>query len=126
MLGVAGLVQLAWWLRGDRAFAASGSTLGTATGLGDRGEVRSFAPPHTAPNYLMREFVFVIGRKHALKLRVIAVFLMVILPIGLLMTPFSHVLAVLAVLSHIAGVAVSRWLFFAQAEHVVGLYYGLR
>ena len=126
LLGVAGLVQLAWWLRGDRAFAASGSTLGTATGLGDRGEVRSFAPPHTAPNYLMREFVFVIGRKHALKLRVIAVFLMVILPIGLLMTPFSHVLAVLAVLSHIAGVAVSRWLFVAQAEHVVGLYYGLR
>ena len=26
----------------------------------------------------------------------------------------------------IAGVFVSRWLFFAQAEHVVGLYYGMR
>jgi len=30
------------------------------------------------------------------------------------------------VIAHIAGVFVSRWLFFAQAEHVVGLYYGKR
>jgi len=29
-------------------------------------------------------------------------------------------------LTHVAGVLVSRWLFFAQAEHVVGLYYGKR
>ncbi|MGR3837594.1 MAG: dibenzothiophene desulfurase, partial [Cognatishimia sp.] len=32
----------------------------------------------------------------------------------------------LGVLSHIAGVAASRWLFFAEAEHTVGLYYGMR
>jgi len=30
------------------------------------------------------------------------------------------------VASHIAGVLASRWLFFAEAEHVVGLYYGKR
>ena len=34
--------------------------------------------------------------------------------------------ALIAVLAHIAGVAVSRWLFFAEAEHVVGIYYGKR
>ena len=28
--------------------------------------------------------------------------------------------------SHLAGVLASRWLFFAEAEHVVGLYYGRR
>ena len=45
--------------------------------------------------------------------------------------PFSglmlkHLMAGLAVLLHIAGVACLRWLFFAEAEHVVGLYYGKR
>ena len=36
----------------------------------------------------------------------------------------SHILALFAVISHIVGVLALRWLFFAQAEHVVGLYYG--
>jgi DMSO reductase anchor subunit len=42
------------------------------------------------------------------------------------MLPFSHIFALLAVLSHVAGVLTARWLFFAEAEHVVGLYYGKR
>ncbi|MEL6236477.1 MAG: dibenzothiophene desulfurase, partial [Pseudomonadota bacterium] len=29
----------------------------------------------------------------------------------------------LACISHLAGVAAGRWLFFAEAEHTVGLYY---
>ena len=29
-------------------------------------------------------------------------------------------------LKSLMGVAVVRWLFFAEAEHVVGLYYGVR
>jgi DMSO reductase anchor subunit len=70
--------------------------------------------------------VHVIGRKHAQKLRIIALALAVALPIALLSLPFSHVFAGLAVLSHIAGVLTARWLFFAEAEHVVGLYYGKR
>ncbi|MGX9352707.1 dimethyl sulfoxide reductase anchor subunit family protein [Shimia sp. W99] len=126
LLLLAGLVQLAWWMRGDRAFAQSGTDLGTATGLGNRGTVRSLAPPHTSPNYLMREFIFVIGRKHAQKLRVIGFALMIVLPVLLLSLSFSHWLAALAVLCHIAGVAICRWLFFAEAEHTVGLYYGMR
>jgi DMSO reductase anchor subunit len=123
---VAGLVQIIWWVQGDKAFDARGTTLGTATGLGDRGTVRSMAHPHTSPNYLMQEFMHQIGRKHAQKLRVISLILMVILPVILLLLPFSHFMALIAVASHIAGVAVSRWLFFAEAEHVVGLYYGMR
>jgi len=30
----------------------------------------------------------------------------------------------LAVLSHLCGVLITRWLFFAEAEHTVSLYYG--
>ncbi|MEE4187622.1 MAG: DmsC/YnfH family molybdoenzyme membrane anchor subunit [Roseobacter sp.] len=126
LLLVAGGVQLLTWTLGDKAFAASGTTLATATGLGDRGAVRAFEPPHTGTNYLLKEFVHEIGRKHAQKLRVISMILMVLLPLTLLLSPFSHILAVLALVSHIAGVLTARWLFFAEAEHVVGLYYGKR
>ncbi|MEM6887539.1 MAG: DmsC/YnfH family molybdoenzyme membrane anchor subunit [Pseudomonadota bacterium] len=126
LLIAAGLVQLLVWLRGDQAWASSGTTIATATGLGDIGKVRAFEPPHTGTNYLLREFVHEIGRKHSQKLRVIALFLMSVIPVILLLLPFSHLLAALAVISHIAGVLTARWLFFAEAEHAVGLYYGKR
>lgn len=126
LLVLAGTVQLAWWLRGDDALGASGTSLATATGLGGIGRVRAFEPPHTGTNYLLREMVYVVGRKHARKLRVIAMGLGFVLPLVLLVLPFSHVLAGLAMVSMLAGMLVSRWLFFAEAEHVVGLYYGKR
>jgi DMSO reductase anchor subunit len=126
LLTLAGTLQLAWWWQGDRAFAASGTTMASATGLGGIGTVRAFEPPHTGPNYLLREMVHVVGRKHAMKLRVIAFVLGYALPIALLLAPFSHIMGLLAVISHVAGILASRWLFFAEAEHVVGLYYGKR
>jgi DMSO reductase anchor subunit len=126
LLLLAALVQLATWSRGDKALAASGTDLASATGLGTIGKVRAFEPPHTGTNYLLREFVHVVGRKHSRKLRIIGVALMAVIPVLLLLLPFSHMLAALAVASHIAGVIVLRWLFFAEAEHVVGLYYGKR
>lgn len=129
LLALAGLTQIAHWIQGDTALTRSGTTIGTATGLGDRGTVRAFEPPHTGSNYLLREFAFEVGRKHALRLRVIGFVLAFALPITLMIFPFSglmlkHLMAGVAVLSHLVGVACTRWLFFAEAEHVVGLYYG--
>jgi DMSO reductase anchor subunit len=126
LLTLAAALQLAYWWQGDRAFAASGTTMASATGLGHIGQVRAFEPPHTGPNYLLREMVHVVGRKHAFKLRVIGFSLGYALPVALLLVPFSHVMGALAVISHIAGILATRWLFFAEAEHVVGLYYGKR
>ena len=126
LIAVAGMIVVLAWIVGDQKFGASGSTLASATGLGDRGAVRAFEPPHTGTNYLLKEFVHVVGRKHASKLRLIGLILMVALPIVLLLLPFSHMLALVAVICHVAGVLVVRWLFFAEAEHVVGLYYGKR
>ena len=126
LLLLAGLIQVATWKKGDKALAESGTNLASATGLGSRGAVRAFEPPHTGTNYLLREFVHEIGRKHAEKLRIISLVLMVVIPVFLLMLPFSHFFALLAVISHVAGVLAARWLFFAEAEHVVGLYYGKR
>lgn len=118
--------QLAWWIRGDGALEKSGTSLASATGLGPIGIPRAFEPPHTGTNYLTREMVFVVGRSHARLLRLVAVLFAFAVPIFMLTLPFSHVWAGVAVVSHIGGVLISRWLFFAEAEHVVGLYYGKR
>lgn len=126
LLSVAAILQIAWWMRGDGALARSGTDLGSATGLGDIGTPRAFEPPHTGTNYLTREFIHVVGRRHAQKLRAIAFMLGYVLPILILGLPLSHAAAALAVVSHLAGILASRWLFFAEAEHVVGLYYGKR
>ena len=122
----AGMVQIAYWIVGDQLLKKSGTTLCTATGLGQSGDVRAFEPPHTGTNYLLREFVHVVGRKHAAKLRIISLILMIGTPILVLSLAFNFMTALIAVTAHISGVFVSRWLFFAQAEHVVGLYYGKR
>ena len=126
LLALAGLLQLLNWMRGDGALGKSGSDIGTATGLGTAAQVRAFEPPHTGTNYLLKEMVYVVGRKHAGRLRILSLLMGIGLPILLLLTPFGHMLATLAIVSHIVGVFASRWLFFAQAEHVVGLYYGKR
>lgn len=126
LLAIAGAAQIAHWVLGDKALANSGTTIATATGLGARGAVRAFEPPHTGTNYLLKEFVYVVGRKHAAKLRILAIVLMAGLPLVLLLISPSHVLGGIAVISHLVGVFTARWLFFAQAEHVVGLYYGKR
>ena len=38
--------------------------------------------------------------------------------------PHAEPLALIAVAAHLAGIAASRWLFFAEARHVVTLFYG--
>lgn len=125
-LVLAGLLQVLAWILGDGRFELAGSTQESATGLGAIGAVRHFEAPHTGTNYLLREMVHQVGRKHAQTLRVISLSLMVILPVILLWLGVSYLTVALATLSHVAGVIASRWLFFAEAEHVVGLYYGQR
>lgn len=124
---VAGIVQVVAWASGDGRLAERGHTMESATGLGSIGKVRLFEGPHTGTSYLMQEMVYVVARKHALKLRSIALLLMSVLPAVLLLAfPAGHLVAGVSVLSHLIGVLVARWLFFAEAEHVVGLYYGKR
>jgi len=106
------------------------STTGTATGLGHLGTVTQLEAPHTSENYLLKEMGFQIARKHAVKLRRLALNLGLMLP-GLLLIPagFSTgtiqlALLILALLSGLTGVVVERWLFFAEARHAVTLFYG--
>lgn len=116
---------LASFVVGDRQFAARGATLAEATGLGAIGAPSVFELPHTGGNYLMREMINVVGRRHATKLRRIAIGLITMAMLLLVLLPV-HLGILLATLTHLAGAFVARWLFFAEAEHVVGLYYGQR
>jgi len=112
---------------GDVAFAKRGQTLGKATGLDVVGMASVFEQPHTSPNYLMREMIHVVARKHVSRLWPIAFGAAAIVPAVLVAVLPSHPLTfALAGVIHLSGAAASRWLFFAQAEHVVGLYYGQR
>ena len=71
--------------------------------------------------------VYVIGQKHILKLRIIALALGSVFPaILLLLLDAGHMVALVVILFHLVGLFAQRWLFFAEAEHVVGLYYGQR
>ncbi len=101
---------------------------GDAIGLPKR-TATVFERPHTEANYITREMAFVVARTHARKLRLLAVVLFAILPF-LLMLPIwllVHIDAApwftLAAISALAGAFVERWLFFAQARHMVTLYY---
>mgnify|MGYP003322533446 FL=1 len=116
-------LKIAWWWALDHSVSVS--TVETATGLGAMGKVHSLMPPHTSENYLQKEMGFVVARRHAIKLRYISILFGGILPIICVMFGGSSagVLSI-ATIFHIMGVFVERWLFFAEAKHVVTLYYG--
>lgn len=126
LLILAGIVQIIYWISGDQALSKSGTTMATATGIAIKGSLRSFEPPHTGTNYLLREFVYLVGRKHASKLRIISLILMIAAPTLIFSMRLTSITIIIAIFTHVVGLFVSRWLFFAQAEHVVGLYYGKR
>ena len=97
-------------------------------GLGNA-RIRSLDPPHTEENYLQREMGFRIARKHAVKLRFVFETIGCGVPIVLalatlwLPTPASAAALLLAALAATLGAAVQRWLFFAEAKHLVMAYY---
>ena len=123
---LAGVIWLAWTI-GDGRFAAHGATLKSATGLGGAGSLRQFAPPHPGSNYLLREMIHVVGRKHARRLRALALVCAAVLPAAMLLVLPAALPTTIAVAAiHVTGAFAARWLFFAEAEHVVGLYYGQR
>jgi DMSO reductase anchor subunit len=102
---------------------------GSATGLG-KGRVRSVEWPHSEENYVMKEMGYRIARKHAIKLRLVVQGLAFALPLALVALTFvaapvaAMIAAIIAACAQGAGLLVERWLFFAEAKHVVGLYYG--
>jgi DMSO reductase anchor subunit len=115
----------AYWRAVDAGLP--GPTREGATGLGAIGRVRPLDPPHTQQNYLLREMGFRVARKHAARLRAIALAAGFAVPavlaaLALAGAPAAPLLALGALLA-LLGVLVERWLMFAEATHTVMLYY---
>jgi len=132
LLLTAWVIKPAYWRVID--FTVSESTAESATGLGALGKVKLLDPPHTGSSYLLDEMGYKVARKHADKLRVIAIIAGGIAPIALYALaivwtyagPVAWLLCLGAAACAVLGALVERWLFFAEATHTVTLYYGAR
>ena len=125
---IAWLIKWTYWRFIDAQKVAS--NMGTATGLGRFGEVSQLEAPHTSDNYLLKEMGYEIARKHAEKLRRIALSLGLLLPaililLAMKLSGLAQIGALsLALAAGYGGILIERWLFFAEARHLVTLFYG--
>jgi len=131
---VSSLVALFYWRYIDRERIAPSTE--SATGLGRFGKVSPFLAPHTEENYVQKEMGFRIARKHAGRLRSVALWIGLIGP-GLLALsagqagyfsqfPLATGFLSAAALLNAIGTLAQRWLFFAEAKHTITLFYPAR
>lgn len=135
LLCAAGLVAKAlYWgsldRQGRHLDGPQAAARGSALGLPELTAMRPLDPPQGEAGYLQREMGFRVARKHARRLRRIAALLAFLLPALLALlaaaageSAFGLAAAVVAALSGLAGLLVERWLFFAEARHMVTAYY---
>ncbi len=112
-----------YWKNNDQSLAISRSS---ALGLLEERTVNVFENPHTEANYITKEMVHVLARKHSMQLRKFCGLFGFITPlIACLLAWILHQpwLYSVAAISGMCGVFIGRWLFFAEAKHVVSLYY---
>jgi len=127
-VAVALLAKYAYWHHIDRQTPLA--TLAAAIGLPERKDVRPLDAPHFTENYVLREMGFAIARRHAARLRWLALAFGFALPLGLSIlaglggAPVA--VTALALICAAVGLLLERWLFFAEATHVSALFYGRR
>ena len=104
----------------------AGPTINTALGF-TRATVRLLDVGHASDTFLTKEFGYQVARVRLMWTRVISLLLSFVVPLVLLsgLTGELNVASVvLAAISAYAGIFAERWLFFAEARHVVNLYHG--
>ena len=114
-----------FWIR-----TPSASSINTATGFA-RGKVRLLDVGHTAGTFLTEEFGYQTAKGQINILKAVVFACGFFIPF--LLTTFMVVSAEAAVFSSLlafvvamVGITAERWLFFAEANHVVNLYHGVQ
>ncbi len=124
LLVVAIGLKLAYWHVIDTA--PRDLTIEQATGLGSLGRVSQWEVPHTSANYVQKEMGYAVARKHAARLRRLVVLALAVALLFMLVALLLPLAALLAAALALFAAAVERWLFFAEAQHVVTLFYGAK
>lgn len=116
-------LMVRYWRNNDQPLGISRSS---ALGLPPERTVHVFEHPHTEANFITKEMVHVLARKHSRRLRALCLLFgfvlsaLACLGAWLLGQPWLYSVAAV---SGMLGVFIGRWLFFAEAKHVVSLYY---
>lgn len=104
----------------------AGPTINTALGF-TRATVKLLDVGHASDTFHTKEFGYQVNRIKLIWLRFISLGLAFVLPVLLVTGLLGRVgfgTLVLAAGSAYVGIFVERWLFFAEARHVVNLYHG--
>jgi sulfite dehydrogenase (quinone) subunit SoeC len=101
----------------------TGPSINTATGF-TNAVVRILETGHTAGTFLTQEFGHHISQSFMLRSLVFGLGFILPLILLALSTTDSVILVYIATISAYIGILVERWLFFAEARHVVNLYHG--
>jgi len=100
-----------------------GAEISVATGF-RMAQVRLLDMGQTPRSFLTEEFDYTISRTRLLALKILTLLTGFIGPAYLLWVAHSGPALLLALLLAYVGALLERWLFFAEAQHVVRLYHG--
>lgn len=106
--------------------APRGSTINTAVGQ-TRAQVKLLESGQSGPSFLDKEFRYQASGGQLMRMRWLVGLAGFGVPLALLAVGINGAalpISLLAVASMLAGLFAERWLFFAEARHVVNLFYG--
>lgn len=122
-LAAAGTIKWVYFRRFGPARRGAHS-LSSAIGM-TAARVKLLDAGHTHGTFLTHEFVFRLGRERALQLRALFFALSLLVPAFVVGLGVSSAWAFASIaLLCLIGLLVERWLFFAEAQHVVRLFHG--
>ncbi len=125
MAAAAFAAKRAYWrhIDGQAPLATLAAAIGTPNAT-----AKALDAPHFSENFILRQMGFAIARRHAARLRHLALGVGFALPLllevlaGVPIAPLTTTLLALACAA--LGLLIERWLFFGEATHVAALYYG--
>lgn len=131
-LGIAAVIAVCWGLKLVYWRAMSRPSRpaipGSAIGIPRATDVRLFSRPSTGEQFVTREMGYRVARRHATRLRLLAITIGGILSLVFTLAAAvggvaGALLAGVAAAAGVIGALLERWLFFAEARHVVAVYF---